>query len=43
MALNGIICNTGLLGGQWYLEKFDPTFDLQKEYLFNHLLFWECF
>ncbi|MXQ48931.1 zinc-binding dehydrogenase [Streptococcus pneumoniae] len=30
MAMNGIICNTGLLGGQWYLEKFDPTFDLQK-------------
>lgn len=30
MAMNGIVCNTGLLGGQWYLEKFDPTFDLQK-------------
>ncbi|MGT2802690.1 zinc-binding dehydrogenase [Streptococcus henryi] len=26
----GIICSTGLLGGQWYLEDFDPTFDLKK-------------
>ena len=24
----GIICATGLLGGKWYLEDFDPTRDL---------------
>ncbi|MBM7643648.1 alcohol dehydrogenase catalytic domain-containing protein [Streptococcus loxodontisalivarius] len=30
MAPYGIICNTGLLGGQWYLEDFEPTFDLSK-------------
>ena len=24
----GIICSTGLLGGKWYLEDFDPTRDL---------------
>ena len=24
----GIICTTGLLGGKWYLEDFDPTRDL---------------
>lgn len=26
----GVICSTGLLGGQWYLKNFDPTFDLKK-------------
>lgn len=26
----GIVCCTGLLGGQWILEDFDPTFDLRK-------------
>lgn len=25
---HGIICATGLLGGKWYLEDFDPTRDL---------------
>ena len=30
----GIICSTGLLGGKWYLEDFDPTRDLlHKAYL----------
>ncbi|WP_161980985.1 alcohol dehydrogenase catalytic domain-containing protein [Streptococcus sp. S784/96/1] len=28
LANSGIICCTGLLGGQWFLESFDPTFDL---------------
>ena len=23
----GIVCNTGLLGGQWTLENFDPIID----------------
>lgn len=30
MKMYGIICCTGLLGGQWYLDTFDPTFDLSK-------------
>lgn len=30
MIRGGIICSTGLLGGQWYLEDFDPTFDLRN-------------
>ncbi|MHC5373148.1 zinc-binding alcohol dehydrogenase family protein [Enterococcus sp. LJL120] len=29
----GIVCNTGLLGGQWYLEGFDPIFDTNNAYL----------
>ena len=24
----GIVCNTGQLGGQWYLNDFDPIFEL---------------
>lgn len=27
---SGIVCSTGLLGGQWYLEDFDPTYDLRQ-------------
>lgn len=27
---DGIICSTGQLGGQWYLEEFDPIEMLQK-------------
>ena len=27
---NGIVCNTGLLGGQWYLDGFDPIMGLQN-------------
>ncbi|MCI6272337.1 MAG: zinc-binding dehydrogenase [Erysipelotrichaceae bacterium] len=27
---NGIICNTGLLGGSWYLEDFDPIMELKN-------------
>lgn len=30
MTMGGIVCSTGLLGGQWYLEDFDPTYDLRK-------------
>lgn len=26
----GIICSCGQLGGQWYLEEFDPIIELQK-------------
>lgn len=26
----GIICATGLLGGKWYLEDFDPTRDIKN-------------
>lgn len=26
----GIICSTGQLGGQWYLENFDPIFDIKN-------------
>lgn len=26
----GIVCSTGLLGNQWYLEDFDPTYDLRQ-------------
>lgn len=26
----GIVCVTGLLGGKWYLEEFDPIFDIKK-------------
>ncbi|MBA3926703.1 zinc-binding dehydrogenase [Listeria rustica] len=29
----GIVCSTGQLGGQWYLEEFDPIFDTKKGYL----------
>ncbi|WP_414042616.1 zinc-binding dehydrogenase [Macrococcus sp. EM39E] len=25
----GIVCNTGQLGGKWYLEDFDPIFDIK--------------
>ncbi|MGT2906486.1 alcohol dehydrogenase catalytic domain-containing protein [Streptococcus dentiloxodontae] len=31
MAKGGIICNTGQLGGQWYLEDFDPIMELMNE------------
>ena len=27
---DGIICSAGQLGGQWYLEDFDPIMELQK-------------
>ena len=27
----GIICNTGQLGGKWYLEEFDPIVDLAED------------
>ncbi|MFU0761770.1 zinc-binding dehydrogenase [Staphylococcus pasteuri] len=26
----GIVCVTGLLGGKWYLEEFDPIFGIKK-------------
>ena len=26
----GIICNTGLLGGKWYLEDFDPILEIKQ-------------
>ncbi|MBL3398803.1 zinc-binding dehydrogenase [Staphylococcus pasteuri] len=26
----GILCDTGILGGKWYLEEFDPIFDIKK-------------
>lgn len=26
---NGIICSTGQLGGQWYLDTFDPIMDIK--------------
>lgn len=26
----GIICSTGQLGGQWYLEEFDPIMDIKE-------------
>ncbi len=26
----GIVCNTGLLGGKWYLEEFDPIMELKN-------------
>lgn len=30
----GILCSTGQLGGQWYLEEFDPIIDIkQNSYL----------
>ena len=29
----GIVCNTGLLGGQWTLENFDPIIDTCGGYL----------
>jgi NADPH:quinone reductase-like Zn-dependent oxidoreductase len=28
VAEGGIVCSTGQLGGQWYLDGFDPIFDL---------------
>lgn len=28
---SGIICNTGQLGGKWYLEEFDPIVDLAED------------
>lgn len=27
----GILCNTGQLGGKWYLEEFDPIVDLAED------------
>ena len=30
VAEGGIVCSTGQLGGQWYLDAFDPIFDLPK-------------
>ncbi|MGT2829090.1 zinc-binding dehydrogenase [Streptococcus hillyeri] len=30
MEMYGIVCSTGLLGNQWYLEEFDPTYELRK-------------
>lgn len=30
MDMQGIICSTGLLGGQWFLEDFDPSYELRK-------------
>ncbi|WAE41812.1 zinc-binding dehydrogenase [Staphylococcus pasteuri] len=27
---DGILCDTGILGGKWYLEEFDPIFDIKK-------------
>lgn len=27
---SGIVCTTGLLGGQWYMDGFDPIADLPK-------------
>ncbi|MGM0241020.1 zinc-binding dehydrogenase [Enterococcus sp. AZ103] len=33
LLLAGIICNTGLLGGKWYLEEFDPIMDTNGGYL----------
>ncbi|MGM0216434.1 zinc-binding dehydrogenase [Enterococcus sp. AZ109] len=29
----GIVCSTGQLGGQWYLEEFDPIIDSNGGYL----------
>lgn len=26
----GILCDTGILEGKWYLEEFDPIFDIKK-------------
>lgn len=33
MKRGGIVCNTGLLGGQWTLENFDPIIDICGGYL----------
>ncbi|MDO4680845.1 MAG: zinc-binding dehydrogenase [Aerococcus sp.] len=33
IAPEGIICNTGLLGGQWFLDAFDPITDTMRAYL----------
>ena len=33
MKRGGIVCNTGLLGGQWMLENFDPIIDTCGGYL----------
>ena len=33
MNRGGIVCNTGLLGGQWTLENFDPIIDTCGGYL----------
>jgi hypothetical protein len=33
MKRGGIVCNTGLLGGQWTLENFDPIIDTCGGYL----------
>ncbi|KXT78328.1 hypothetical protein STRDD11_02429 [Streptococcus sp. DD11] len=30
IAEGGIICNTGQLGGQWYLENFDPIVEIKN-------------
>ena len=31
LARGGILCNTGQLGGKWYLEEFDPIVDLAED------------
>ena len=31
LASGGILCNTGQLGGKWYLEEFDPIVDLAED------------
>lgn len=31
LAPGGILCNTGQLGGKWYLEEFDPIVDLAED------------
>lgn len=33
MKRGGIVCNTGLFGGQWTLENFDPIIDTCGGYL----------
>jgi NADPH2:quinone reductase len=30
---DGIVCSTGQLGGQWYLDEFDPIYDTKGGYL----------
>jgi oxidoreductase len=30
MSEGGIVCSTGLLGGSWYLEEFDPAYELRN-------------
>ena len=31
IAERGIVCNTGLLGNQWYLNGFDPIMELKND------------